>query len=143
IFTWRSVVIGNFRNFFSTNRDSDFSSPRFDHFHRADDNGYGNEALIRGNNSEQENLFSSRISSKGIIRIKRIIVEGVAYASECTHCEPGTYAPQSSMHECLPCPPNTAYSGYGATECTNCDPVLEYSPRGSVSCRKRPVCGPN
>lgn len=133
IFTWKSVLFGSFRNFFSLH-DSRFGQ-------------FGNDfGLNRNENSKDVNQvdsFQSRLASNGVIRIKRITIEGVAYASECTSCEPGTFAADSGMRECLPCAANTAYPGFGARKCLPCDPLTEYSSQGSAQCRKRPTCGNN
>lgn len=126
IFTWKSIVIGNVNNnMFNGNRNT---------------NGFS------GNNQEdnsggQKNIFQNRLSSIGLVEIKKISVEGIAYASECTPCGPGSYAESTGMSECLPCPVNTAIAGYGATQCLPCNPITEYAHGGSGTCKKRPVCG--
>lgn len=133
IFTWKSVLIGNYRSFFSLRN----AGPRYGQF--ATDLNINKDDADTDHN--QTNLFKNNLPSSGMIRIKRIVIEGVAYASECTKCEPGTYASDSGMRECLACPSNSAYAGFGATKCLQCDVLNEYSSRGSTHCRKRPICG--
>lgn len=72
------------------------------------------------------------------VRIKSIEISGVAYTSECTPCNPGTYSSLGSKL-CTPCAENT-YSASGASECTPCDTVTQYSPKGSSNCLDRPPC---
>ncbi|OTF74393.1 hypothetical protein BLA29_000503 [Euroglyphus maynei] len=130
IFTWKSIVIKNFRNYFSVSNTINFDS-------------YGNGPISFDDSPNQENPFQNMLSTIGIIRIERIIIEGVAYASECTPCEAGTYAPEAGMKECLLCPQNTAFNGSGSIRCSKCDPITEYAVIGSSYCSKRPVCGIN
>lgn len=40
----------------------------------------------------------------GFIKIKAIEVDGVAYASECTPCDAGSYASERGTAKCTPCP---------------------------------------
>lgn len=133
IFTWKSIVIKNFRNYFG------FSS--VNNFFNFDDD-YDNNIYTK-DKSYGSILFKNQFSNIAIIRITKIIIEGVAYASECTPCEPGTYAPGPGMKECLLCPENTAFNGTGAIKCLNCDPITEYASKGSSHCSKRPICGVN
>ncbi|KAH7642676.1 hypothetical protein HUG17_5723 [Dermatophagoides farinae] len=135
IFTWKSVVIKNFRNYFSVSNMMNFDS--YGHSPINFD-GFQNQG-----NSYQENLLQNMLSTIGIIRIEKIIIEGVAYASECTPCEAGTYAPEAGMKECLLCPQNTAFNGSGSIRCSKCDLIKEYAVVGSTYCSKRPVCGSN
>ncbi|KAH9418302.1 hypothetical protein DERP_010169 [Dermatophagoides pteronyssinus] len=130
IFTWKSIVIKNFRNYFSVSNMMNFDN-------------YGQGPINFDSSQNSENPFQNMLSTIGIIRIERIIIEGVAYASECTPCESGTYAPESGMKECLFCPQNTAFNGSGAIHCTKCDPITEFAMIGSIYCSKRPICGMN
>ncbi|XP_076341367.1 endosome/lysosome-associated apoptosis and autophagy regulator family member 2-like isoform X1 [Tachypleus tridentatus] len=72
------------------------------------------------------------------VRIKSITVTGVAYASECTPCEAGTYSSKGSKF-CTQCKENT-YSERGASSCLPCDTVIQFSPKGSSKCVDRPPC---
>lgn len=82
-------------------------------------------------------------SNYGIIRIKSIEIDGIAYASECTPCGPGTFNNQKGAVSCELCKPNTAFDKTGATKCIPCDSTKEYAPRGSVKCLDKPICGKN
>ena len=127
VFTWRSVSVGH-------PRGGGGGAGRFEQLN------------AQNNNNNNNNLFkesSSALFSLGFIRLRRILVEGIAYASECTPCPPGTFAPTIRSRTCSACPPNTANEGAGAAACARCDPATEYAPRGSVRCRKRPQCGLN
>ncbi|XP_076357562.1 endosome/lysosome-associated apoptosis and autophagy regulator family member 2-like isoform X1 [Tachypleus tridentatus] len=72
------------------------------------------------------------------VRIKSITITGVAYASECTPCEAGTYSSQGSKL-CTPCKENT-YSERGAAACLSCNTIIQYAPKGSAKCLDRPPC---
>ncbi|CAG2113141.1 unnamed protein product, partial [Medioppia subpectinata] len=116
VFVWRSVLIGRSRGYFP--------------------NTVGLRSSLFGDRS------ASRTDS-GVIRIKNVFVDGVAYASECTACEPGTYSDTDGAESCTPCPPNTAFAGTAAAKCTECDSKDKYALKGSAVCQERPVCGRN
>ena len=50
---------------------------------------------------------------------------GVAFTSNCTECEAGTFS-SIGASICEPCPPNT-YSKRGAAKCIACDETIQYS----------------
>ncbi|CAG2176967.1 unnamed protein product, partial [Oppiella nova] len=116
VFVWRSVLIGRSRGYFP--------------------NTVGLRSSIFGGRSASH-------SDSGFIRIKNVFVDGVAFASECTACEPGTFSDTLGAEMCTPCPPNTAFPGRGATKCNDCDPRDKYSPKGSAYCLQKPICGRN
>lgn len=72
------------------------------------------------------------------VRIKSIEITGVAYTSECSPCEPGTYSSEGSKL-CTPCAENT-YSGKGASSCIPCNNDTQYAPKGSAACLNQPPC---
>ncbi|XP_023228240.1 UPF0577 protein KIAA1324-like, partial [Centruroides sculpturatus] len=72
------------------------------------------------------------------VRIKSIEITGVAYTSECSPCEPGTYSSEGSKL-CTPCAENT-YSGKGASSCIACNNATQYAPKGSAYCLNQPPC---
>lgn len=135
IFTWKSIVIKNFRNFYS------FTDESIDRY------GSNLFTFINPSNDfegeRNSGLFQNKLANYGVIRISKIIIEGLASASECTPCEPGTYAPEAGMKECLQCPKNTAFNESGAIQCKKCDPINQFAPAGSIRCLDRPVCGQN
>ncbi|KAM9376871.1 endosome/lysosome-associated apoptosis and autophagy regulator family member 2 isoform 2-T2 [Pholidichthys leucotaenia] len=73
------------------------------------------------------------------VLLKNVHIEGVAYTSECSPCNPGSFsrAPGSSM--CEPCPRDT-YSGHGASSCTPCNKTTHYAAEGSSECKPKPPC---
>jgi hypothetical protein len=119
VFIWKSVIIGHSKAFglsptpIHTRSSSIFNGPPGSH------------------------------SDLGIIKIKSLYVDGVAYASECTPCEAGTYTDIIGSESCSPCPSNTAYSTTGAIKCNPCNPITEYAPKGSEKCFEKPICGHN
>ncbi|KAL5013570.1 hypothetical protein ScPMuIL_007840 [Solemya velum] len=72
------------------------------------------------------------------IRLRKVEITGVAFTSECTDCEMGTYSKEKSSH-CTPCPPNT-YALQGSAECAPCEQNTHYSEAGASQCIERPVC---
>lgn len=72
------------------------------------------------------------------VKIKSIEISGVAYTSECTPCEPGTFSDQEGAVECKPCPINTFSIG-DSSKCTPCR-AEEYALPGSSECGTRPPC---
>lgn len=72
------------------------------------------------------------------IHIKSIEIQGAAFTTECTPCEPGSYSDKASAN-CKLCPENH-FSGSGATKCSKCNEVTEYSTRGSANCTTRKLC---
>ncbi|RWS14814.1 UPF0577 protein KIAA1324-like protein [Dinothrombium tinctorium] len=85
---------------------------------------------------------SSLNSGFGVIRIKSIEVLGVAYTSECTPCEPGSFAAKNGSSFCQLCPRDTYNPSSGSTECKKCSPS-QYSPPGSKECFEKPECNEN
>ena len=116
VFVWRSVLIGRSRGFFQS---------------------------TVGTRSFWLSGRTGSHSDTGAVRLKSVYVDGVAYASECTPCESGTYSQKSGASTCSPCPPNTEYPGVGATKCIDCDPHTKYAPKGSEHCLNKPICGRN
>jgi len=57
--------------------------------------------------------------------IDRLVFAGVAYTSECTACEPGTYSVAGAA-DCEQCPRDT-FSYQQADSCTECDNETEYA----------------
>lgn len=84
-------------------------------------------------------IGGSRINKA--VKIKSIEISGVAYTSECTPCEPGTFSDRAGAIECQPCPLNT-YSIGDAEACTPCR-ENEYALPGSSECSSRPPCVAN
>ncbi|XP_054168769.1 endosome/lysosome-associated apoptosis and autophagy regulator family member 2-like [Oppia nitens] len=125
VFIWRSVLIGRSRGYFPSTVGFRSSSAA------ASSAWFGSRS------------GGSPHSDTGVIRIKNIFVDGVAYASECSPCEPGTYSPASGAASCTPCPPNTANPERAATECLPCSSTDKYSLKGSTHCISRPFCGRN
>uniref|UniRef100_A0A8B9L6R0 Si:dkey-153k10.9 n=1 Tax=Astyanax mexicanus TaxID=7994 RepID=A0A8B9L6R0_ASTMX len=72
------------------------------------------------------------------VLLKNIQIEGVAYASECFPCRPGTFSKTPGSSSCDLCPRNT-YSNKGASSCTPC-PGTQYSEEGWAECKERPAC---
>lgn len=72
------------------------------------------------------------------IYIKSIEIQGAAFTTECTPCEPGSYSDKASSY-CKLCEENHI-SGSGATKCSKCNELTEYSPRGSANCTTRKPC---
>ncbi|KAL0968318.1 hypothetical protein UPYG_G00265270 [Umbra pygmaea] len=73
------------------------------------------------------------------VLLKNVLIEGVAYASECFPCKPGTFSPSPGSSICQPCPRDT-HSGHGASSCTPCNTTTHYAPEGSGACKARPPC---
>lgn len=116
VFVWRSVLIGRSRGFFQ------------------------NTVATR---SYWLSGRTGSHSDTGVVRLRSVSVDGVAYASECTPCEAGTYSDTSGATTCTPCPPNTEFPGIGAEKCIECDSQTKYSPKGSERCLDKPICGHN
>ncbi|XP_071449238.1 endosome/lysosome-associated apoptosis and autophagy regulator family member 2-like [Hetaerina americana] len=72
------------------------------------------------------------------VLIKSVEITGVAFASSCAPCRPGTYS-FSGSRTCTECPKNH-YSSKEASSCSPCDSQTEYSPKGSSKCLTRPLC---
>ncbi|XP_064632414.1 endosome/lysosome-associated apoptosis and autophagy regulator family member 2-like isoform X4 [Lineus longissimus] len=72
------------------------------------------------------------------VLIKEIMIDGVAFTSECTMCKGGTYSPKGAS-ECSPCAVNT-YSAKSAETCAPCDKNTQYAPIKSDKCLTRPAC---
>ncbi|RWS29448.1 UPF0577 protein KIAA1324-like protein, partial [Leptotrombidium deliense] len=92
--------------------------------------------------AKREAVTNPLRTESALIRIKSIELDGVAYASECTRCEPGTYASEKEQSYCKICPKDTYSDVSGAVECKKCEPS-QYSKPGSKSCSKRPFCTEN
>ncbi|XP_041693467.2 endosome/lysosome-associated apoptosis and autophagy regulator family member 2-like isoform X1 [Coregonus clupeaformis] len=73
------------------------------------------------------------------VLLKNVHIEGVAYASECFPCKPGTFSQTPGSSSCHPCPRDT-HSGHGASSCTPCNTTTHYAPTGSGVCKARPPC---
>uniref|UniRef100_A0A674BPC2 Endosome-lysosome associated apoptosis and autophagy regulator family member 2 n=1 Tax=Salmo trutta TaxID=8032 RepID=A0A674BPC2_SALTR len=73
------------------------------------------------------------------VLLKNVHIEGVAYASECFPCKPGTFSRTPGSSSCQPCPRDT-HSGHGASSCTPCNTTTLYAPEGSAECKARPPC---
>ncbi|XP_072769988.1 endosome/lysosome-associated apoptosis and autophagy regulator family member 2-like [Nerophis lumbriciformis] len=71
--------------------------------------------------------------------LKNILIEGVAYTSECFPCKPGTFSRVPGSASCEPCPRDT-YSAHGASSCTSCNTSSQYADEGSAVCQNRPPC---
>lgn len=137
VFSWKSIFIGNLRNILASKYG--IASENIGHF---ENDFEDNSKNVNNAKPSEGNIFQKRLS-QGLIVIKKIEVEGVAYASECTPCEPGTYASSFAMRQCRPCPIDTSNDAFGASSCRPCNPNTEYSTHGSTKCRKRPTCGVN
>uniref|UniRef100_A0A8C8HEU6 MRH domain-containing protein n=1 Tax=Oncorhynchus tshawytscha TaxID=74940 RepID=A0A8C8HEU6_ONCTS len=69
------------------------------------------------------------------VLLKNVHIEGVAYASECFPCKPGTFSQTPGSSSCQPCPRDT-HSGHGASSCTpSCRHLYTTS-----ECKARPPC---
>ncbi|XP_041348506.1 endosome/lysosome-associated apoptosis and autophagy regulator family member 2-like isoform X2 [Gigantopelta aegis] len=77
-------------------------------------------------------------SSRNPVRIRKIIISGVAYTSECTKCRSGTYSSGGTAY-CSFCEMNTV-SERGAHTCSPCNKDTEYSASGDSVCKPRPTC---
>ncbi|XP_034032516.1 UPF0577 protein KIAA1324-like [Thalassophryne amazonica] len=73
------------------------------------------------------------------VLLKNILIQGVAYTSECFPCKPGTFSRAPGSSTCQQCPRDT-YSGHGASSCTPCNKSTHYASEGSAVCKNRPPC---
>ena len=138
-FMWRSVTIGTkFRTGKFSKRDTSFLE-----FNDTVSNQHVNlsKRALSSNSMLKSFEGNSNNNIAGSIRIKSIALDGVAYASECTPCDAGSYATTSGAARCQPCPRDTFADSPGHSECRKCDTATHYSPLGSNQCLEKPNCG--
>ncbi|XP_065178083.1 endosome/lysosome-associated apoptosis and autophagy regulator family member 2-like [Sycon ciliatum] len=74
------------------------------------------------------------------LRIRRVEVTGLAYATACTACPAGTFSDKARSPWCTKCV-NMMYSDAEAsTKCKSCDPVSQYPSDDHSECVQRKPC---
>ena len=73
------------------------------------------------------------------VYIKNITMSGMAYASQCRKCPPGTYAPTDNSFTCFFCPEGTYQDEEGKKSCKDCG-ANQFSYMGSKKCTDMKPC---